>query len=103
MDNERQAKPRIENAIAIMKVSGGSPTPSVASAISKVFTQKEADRLELQAVGASAVNQAMKAIAVARGMLAPQGIDLACIPAFRDLVIDDVKKTGISIFVWSVK
>jgi stage V sporulation protein S len=53
----------------------------------------------MQAVGAGAVNQAVKAIAIARGYLAPSGIDLVCIPAFVDVKIDDTEKTAIRFIV----
>jgi len=50
---------------------------------------------ELQAVGAGAVNQAVKAVAIARGFVAPNGIDLICTPAFTDLRIDGRERTAV--------
>ena len=51
----------------------------------------------MQAVGAGAANQAIKAIAIARGYLAPIGIDLICIPAFANIVIDGEERTAIKL------
>ena len=64
----------------ILKVSSRSAPNSVAGAISGVI--RESGAVEIQAVGAGATNQAVKSIAIARGYLAPLGIDLICIPAF---------------------
>jgi len=70
---------------------------SLAGALTGVI--REQGRAEMQAVGAGAVNQAVKAIAIARGYLAPSGIDLVCIPAFVDVKIDDTEKTAIRFIV----
>lgn len=51
--------------------------------------------VELQAIGAGAVNQAIKAIAIARGYVAPNGLNLVVKPAFVDLIIDDIPRTAI--------
>ncbi len=53
----------------------------------------------MQAIGAGAVNQAIKAIAIARGFVAPSGIDLVCIPAFVDVQIDGEERTAIKLLV----
>ena len=53
----------------------------------------------MQAIGAGAVNQAIKAIAIARGFVAPSGIDLVCIPAFVDLQIEGEERTAIKLIV----
>ena len=70
----------------VLKVSSKSVPNSVAGAIAAVI--REQRTVEVQAVGAGAANQAIKSIAVARGYLAPIGIDLICIPAFANIVID---------------
>jgi len=67
----------------ILKVSSHSSPNSVAGAIAGVIREQKA--VEVQAVGAGAANQAIKAIAIARGYLAPIGIDLICIPAFANI------------------
>ena len=81
----------------LLKVSAKSNSGSVAGALAGVV--KENGFAELQAVGAGAVNQAAKAIAIARGYLAPSGYDIVCVPAFTDVVIDDEEKTAIRFIV----
>ena len=53
----------------------------------------------MQTIGAGALNQAIKAIAIARGFLAPSGIDLVCIPSFVDIKVDDQERTAIKLLV----
>lgn len=84
----------------ILKVSSTSRCSSLAGAIAN--TVRLQDRVELQAVGAGAVNQALKAIAIARGYLAPSGKNLICIPSFIDINLDEDTKTGLRIVVKSV-
>lgn len=81
----------------ILKVSSKSIPNSVAGAIAGVIREKGA--VEVQAVGAGAANQAVKAVAIARGYLAPTGIDLICVPAFASVVIDDEERTAIKLIV----
>lgn len=81
----------------ILKVSARSVPNSVAGAIAGVIREKGA--VEVQAVGAGASNQAVKAVAIARGYLAPSGIDLVCIPAFANVVIDEEERTAIKLIV----
>lgn len=81
----------------ILKVSARSIPNSVAGAIAGVIREKES--VEVQAVGAGATNQAIKAVAIARGYLAPSGIDLVCVPAFANIVIDDEERTAIRLIV----
>ena len=81
----------------ILKVSAKSVPNSVAGAIAGVIREKGA--VEVQAVGAGAANQAIKAVAIARGYLAPSGMDLICIPAFANVVIDDEERTAIKLIV----
>ena len=54
---------------------------------------------EIQVIGAGAMNQAIKAIAIARGYLAPMGYDIICVPAFADLVLDDKETTAMRLVV----
>ena len=82
----------------VLKVASNSNPNKVAGALAGVI--REEGRAELQAIGAGAVNQAIKAIAVARGYLAPSGIDLVCVPAFTDVEIDGEKKTGIKFIIF---
>ncbi len=60
---------------------------------------REKGTVEIQAIGAGALNQAVKAIAIARGFVAPSGIELICIPAFTDVEIDGQEKTAIKLIV----
>ena len=70
----------------VLKVSTKSNPNSVAGALAAII--KEKNVVEIQAVGAGAINQAVKAIAIARGFVAPSGKDIVCIPAFTDIQID---------------
>lgn len=81
----------------ILKVSARSIPNSVAGAIAGVIREKGA--VEVQAVGAGASNQAVKAVAIARGYLAPAGIDLICIPAFANVEIDGEERTAMKLIV----
>ena len=80
-----------------LKVSSKSAPNAVAGAIAGVI--RESGSAELQAVGAGTANQAIKAVAIARGYLAPAGIDLVCIPAFASVVIDGEERTAIRLIV----
>jgi stage V sporulation protein S len=80
-----------------LKVATKSNPTSVAGALAG--TIREQGKAEMQAIGAGAINQAIKAVAIARGFMAPSGIDLVCIPAFVDLEIDGEKRTAIKLIV----
>ena len=81
----------------VLKVSARSVPNSVAGAIAGVI--RENGVVEVQAVGAGAANQAIKSVAIARGYLAPAGIDLSCVPAFANVVIDGDDRTAIKLIV----
>lgn len=81
----------------LLKVSATSKPKLVAGALAAVVREHKA--VEVQAVGAAAVNQAVKAIAIARGYVAPNGIDLICIPAFAEIEIDGEQRTAIRFMV----
>jgi stage V sporulation protein S len=83
--------------VEILKVSAQSKPKAVAGALAAVLREKGA--AELQAVGAGAVNQAVKAIAIARGFVAPNGIDLVAVPAFAEIDIDGEERTAIKFLV----
>lgn len=78
-------------------MSAHSNPKSVAGALAAVIREKGA--AEVQAVGAGAVNQAVKAIAICRGFVAPNGIDLVAIPAFAEIIIDSEERTAIKFLV----
>lgn len=81
----------------VLKISTKSNPNSVAGAIAGLI--KERGRAEMQVIGAGAINQAIKAVAIARGFVAPSGIDLICIPAFTEVRIDDEDRTGVKLLV----
>ena len=81
----------------ILKVSAHSRSTAVAGAIAGVIRDK--GRAEVQAIGAGAVNQATKAVAIARGYLALEGIDIICIPAFTDVTIGDQERTALKLII----
>lgn len=83
----------------IIKVSSKSHPASVAEALANLF--KTRDEVEIQAIGAGALNQAIKAVAIARGYVAPTGHDLSLVPGFVDIMIDNCEKTAIKLFVRS--
>ena len=86
--------------IEILKVSSKSNPNSVAGAITGMI--KEYGKVEIQAIGAGALNQAIKAVAIARGFVAPVGIDLICIPAFAEVEVEGMNRTGIKLIVKGV-
>ena len=79
----------------ILKVSSKSNPSKVAGAIANIFREKGG--VELQTVGAGALNQAVKAVSIARGYISPSGINLVCTPAFTDIEIDGKEKTAIKL------
>lgn len=80
-----------------LKVSTRSNPNSVAGAVAGAVRQ--AGAVEVQVVGAGALNQAIKAVAIARGYVAGAGIDLVCIPTFADIEIDGERRTAIRLSV----
>lgn len=81
----------------VLKVSARSRPSAVAGAIAGVV--REAGRAEVQAIGAGATNQAVKAVAIARDYLRETSIDVVCIPAFIDVMIDNEERTAIRLIV----
>ena len=81
----------------ILKISSKSNPNSVAGAIAGLV--KESQKAEMQAIGAGALNQAVKAVAIARGFVAPAGDNLVVIPAFNDISINGEQKTAIKLIV----
>lgn len=81
----------------VLKVSTRSNPNSVAGALAAIL--KEKSLVEIQAIGAGAINQAVKAVAIARGFVAPSGKDIVCIPAFTDIQIDGEERTAIKLIV----
>ncbi|HUW12636.1 MAG TPA: stage V sporulation protein S [Anaerolineae bacterium] len=81
----------------IIKVAARSRTTAVAGAIAAVIRQS--GYAEVQAIGASAVNQAVKAVAIARKYLTDDGIDLVCTPQFTEVIIKGETRTAIKLIV----
>jgi len=83
--------------MTILKVSSDSRTSAVAGAIAGVV--REHQKAEVQAIGAGAVNQAVKAVAIARGYLQEDGIDIVCLPEFTTVDISGKERTAIRLVV----
>ena len=83
----------------VLKISSKSNPNSVAGAIAGLV--KESNQARMQAIGAGALNQAVKAVAIARGFVAPACVDLVCIPAFAEVEAEGEARTGIKLIVES--
>jgi stage V sporulation protein S len=81
----------------MIKVSANSRTSAVAGAIAGVV--REHKRAEVQAIGAGAVNQSVKALVLAIGYLKNDGIEVVCVPEFVDVTIDDKVRTAIKLVI----
>jgi stage V sporulation protein S len=81
----------------VLKVSSRSNPNSVAGAMAGVI--RTAGAVEVQVVGAGALNQAVKALAIARGYVASAGLDLVCVPEFADIEIDGERRTAIRLCI----
>lgn len=79
--------------VQLLQVASSSQPASVAGAIAGVIRERRI--CELQAIGAGAINQTIKAIAIARGYMAPAGVDLICTPSFSDIEINGEERTAI--------
>jgi stage V sporulation protein S len=84
-------------SLEVLRVSTQSRPAAVAGAIAGVI--REHGQAELQAIGPGAINQVVKAIALARTYMQTEGIDLRCAPAFIDLVLDGEDRIGIHFLV----
>ena len=89
--------PTWEVAMDMIKVSANSRTSAVAGAIAGVI--REHKRAEVQAIGAGAVNQAVKALVLATSYLKNDGIDVVCVPEFVDVEIEDKVRTAIKLVI----
>lgn len=83
--------------MSIIKVSATSRTAAVAGAVAGVI--RESGRAEVQAIGAGAVNQAIKAIAIARGYMLEENVDIVCTPSFVEVDIDGHERTALRMVV----
>lgn len=89
----------MEDNLKLLKVSSKSKPNSVAGAIAGMV--RTSSRVQIQTIGAGALNQAIKGIAIARGFIAPTGQELVCIPFFKDIEVNGEVKTAIVITVES--
>lgn len=83
--------------VEMLKVSARSNPNAVAGAMAGAVRQ--AGRVQVQVVGAGALNQAVKAMAIARGFVSESGIDLVCVPGFADVFIDGEERTAIRLVI----
>lgn len=81
----------------MLRVSAKSKPNTVAGAIAGVVREQGA--VELQTVGAAALNQGVKAVAIARGFLAPSGMEIVCIPSFSEIEIEGAQRTAIRLLI----
>lgn len=81
----------------ILKVSTKSNPSKVAGAIANIFREK--GTVEIQTIGAGSLNQAVKAVCIARGFLAPGGDDIVIIPSFNDIEIEGEQKTAMKLVI----
>lgn len=81
----------------VLKVAAQSKPTAVAGAVAGLI--REDGRAELQAIGAGAVNQAIKAIAISRSYLSPQHMDVVCVPTFMEVEINHSQRTGLRLVV----
>ena len=85
----------------LLKVSSKSNPNNVAGAIANYI--KEDGSVDIQVIGAGAMNQLVKSIIISRGFLAPHGINIACIPSFSEVVINEEEKTAIKFSIFPLK
>ncbi len=97
MDSNEVGPRSHSSAASMIKVSADSRTAAVAGAIAGVI--REHKHAEVQAIGAGAVNQAIKALVLATGYLKQDGIDVACVPEFADVTIEDKVRTAIKLVI----
>jgi stage V sporulation protein S len=89
----------MENNVKLLKVSSKSRPNSVAGAIAGVI--RTDGRVQVQTIGAGAINQAIKGVAIARGFIAPTGQELVCIPFFKDIEVNGEIKTAMVLTIES--
>ena len=81
----------------VIRVAASSRSTAVAGAIAGVM--REQGQVDVQAIGAGAVNQAIKAVTIARGYLELDGIDIVCVPSFVEVLIDDQERTAVRLCI----
>jgi stage V sporulation protein S len=89
----------MEKEIRLLKVSSKTKPNSVAGAIAGIIRSEQ--KVQVQTIGAGALNQAIKGVAIARGFIAPTGQEIICIPFFKDIEVNGETKTAIVITIES--
>ncbi len=84
----------------IIRVAASSRSTSVAGAIAGII--REQGHVNVQAIGAGAVNQAVKAVAIARGYLELDEIEIVCVPTFTEVIIEGKERTAVRLRVLEV-
>ncbi len=97
MDTQFNTPHTHHSEVSMIRVSATSRTSAVAGAIAGVV--RDHKHAEVQAIGAGAVNQAVKALVLATGYLKLDGIDVTCVPEFADVTIDDKVRTAIKLVI----
>ncbi len=97
MASSGHAREQLERNDTVLKVSSTSRPTAVAGAIANIMRAKTT--VEIQAIGAGAVNQTVKSIAIARSYLSEEAIELICTPSFTDVSIDGQERTAIRLVV----
>jgi len=95
--DRRPAEKRPTSSSEVLRVSARSNPVALAGALAGLIREK--GYAEIQGIGAGAINQGIKAVAIARGYVAPGGIDLICIPAFSNVMIEGHERTAIKLIV----
>lgn len=88
-----------KNTVEALAIAAKTSPNSIAGAIASVINEKENVNVELCCIGAAAVNQAVKGIAIARGFLTPTGKDIAGVPSFFTTSINGEQRTGIKFYI----
>lgn len=94
---------KLQSNNIMLKVASKSDPNKVARAIAGILRTEGTNKVEILAIGAGAINQAIKSIAIARGYMAPQGIDLTCTPAFDAVGDNKLQCTVMRLIVKSFK
>mgnify|MGYP004458155489 FL=1 len=81
----------------IMKVSRQSNANLVAGALANLIREKK--EVAMVVIGAGALNQAMKAVAIARGFIVPTGFDLVVVPSFKELIVEEKERTALNLLI----
>ena len=91
----------MEKKTKVLRCSSSTDANKLSGSIYSVFQESSETEIVIRVIGAGALNQAVKAVAIARGFVAPSGVDLVCIPAFAEVEVEGEDRTGIKLIVES--